>query len=189
MAGAMLFMADLDSCFRYTMAFEDPSLEGRRVADPTAADLTAVARFGVNSAAHPEALSDGFYGMNPGDALAYARKIFEADYFTPIGGLGIVDDGIAKKYCDLAYNAGVREATLIAQRAANRIGRQVGLEPIAEDGEPGPATRLALNAVNAHDLLTAMMTSAHAFYTTWASNIPRRLAELPALIRRVNTPA
>ncbi len=182
-------MADLDSCFQYTMAFEDPTLAGRTVADPTAADLNAHARFGVNSAAHPEAVTDGLYGMNTGDALAYAKKIFEADYFTAVGALALEDDGIAKKYCDLAYNAGVTEATRIVQRAANRIGFEIGRTPIAEDGKPGPATRLALNAVNPQDLMTAIMTSAHAFYQQWAANIPRRLAELPALIRRVNTPA
>src|SRR6185312_10015440 len=114
-------MASPEIAFKLTMLNEDRTLSGRITPDPARGDDKALARFGVNSAAHPKAVTDGLYRKNPdgtpwmpnGTAYLYAADVFKYEYFSKIGGYQIKDQSIANKYVDIAFEAGVGEATLI----------------------------------------------------------------------------
>ena len=67
-------MADRREAFFFVMSHEDATLSGTVVTD----DNGGQSRFGVNSKDNPQALTDGFYTMPTGEALAYAESLDKA---------------------------------------------------------------------------------------------------------------
>ena len=179
-------MASLEAAFTFTLSHEDSQLSGVVTKDPTKTHPEAVARFGVNSAAHPKALSDGFYTMDRDAALQYAADIFKYEYFAPIGGYQITDQAICNKFSDLAFNVGVKEATLIVQRACNALSLpgEVGLQV---DGKPGQKTIDAINKNMPSDLLAKIKYYACDFYRSWAFRTQQADEILNALLIRANS--
>lgn len=158
-------MADPAKCFAYSMSFEDSRLEGKVVRDPTRKDPKAVARFGINSAAHPEAVRDGFYDMDHDAALQYADNVYKYDYFNLCGAYNIEDQDIANKFCDLAYNEGTKEATKLVQQALGFQDKQI-------DGIAGSRTVAAINAADPVELMSAIKQQAKDFYVALAASDP-----------------
>jgi lysozyme family protein len=179
-------MADLDIGFANTMRSEDPKLTGKVTPDPTKLDKNAVARFGVNSAAHPKAKADGFFTMDRDAAYQYARTVFQYEYFNRIGGYQITDQGIANKYVDIAFEAGISEATEIVQRAYNKLPLPEGNIGLAEDGKCGQRTIDAINKSMPSALLAQIRIEAVKFYSAWAfdQKIPDK--EFQSILARVN---
>lgn len=172
-------MADPQPSFSFTMGFEDPKLEGKIVPDPTRADPSAVARFGVNSASHAQAVRDGFYEMGHAAALQYAEDVFKYDYFHPVGGYSIVSQTIANKIVDLAFNESPHQAILIVQRALQFADNQI-------DGIVGTFTLSAINAADPVVLLASIKDKAKDFYMEVASKNPADEKDLAGWLRRVD---
>jgi lysozyme family protein len=131
-------MADVNKSWRFVLSNEDSNPPSGRV---TTEPGGAMARLGVNSAAWPEAVSDGFYSMSLADALQYAEDLFKYHYWSALCGYSLVSNLIAAKWSDLAYNGGVKESTLLVQRAANTLASPA----LATDGICGDLTVARVN--------------------------------------------
>lgn len=184
-------MADFGIAFHYLMQNEDSRLSGNVTPDPSASDPEAIARFGINSAAHPEAVASGFYTMPIADALEWAQKLYKIRYFAGIGGYSIACQDIANKFFDLAVNEGLNQATKIVQRACNSVltpnGTAVGYLPLTIDGIAGEKTSEAINACAPEQLLPAIKSYAVQFYKDVALRQnwdPRKLEALLARAQR-----
>ena len=161
-------MADLITSFNYTMHWEDSTLSGAVTPDPTKDNPNARARFGVNSASHPEAEREGFFDMSRDAALQYAEDVFKYSYFSPMNGYQIRNQDICNKIVDMAFNQGCNQAGKIVQRALNSI--LAG--PFAIDGIIGAKTVDGINACNPSDLLPALKEKAKDFYVGLAASHP-----------------
>lgn len=177
-------MGDFRQACDFVLHNEDPEMTGKVVPDPTSDDPKAVARFGVNSARHPEAVREGFFEMKTAAALQYAEDVFKYDYFNRIGGYQIVNQSIANKFADLAFNEGPEEATKIVQRAVN-ILLLAGERPLDVDGKTGPHTMVLINGLVPAQLLSAVKMEATAFYKLIASRDPAKEKYLAGWLRRV----
>jgi lysozyme family protein len=173
-------MADVKLCFAYTLHFEDATLEGKVVPDPSKKDAAAVSRFGINSASHPEAVRDGFYEMSRDAALQYAEDVFKFDYFNLCGAYNIEDQDIADKFCDLAFNEGTHEASKLVQQALGFTGKQV-------DGLAGARTIAAINAADSALLMASIKNQAKAFYLALAATDAVFRPNLEAVLTRVES--
>lgn len=173
-------MASFEMAFEYVMRHEDPQILGNVVREPK----SGVARFGINSIAHPEAVRDGFYSMSKEAALWYASSVYQRSYFNPVGGRQIADQTIANKFFDLAVNEGVFEATKIVQRAVNVV--RPGL-PLTVDGRPGPHTIDAINQSLPGALLVAIRNYGQQFYEDIARRDPALAPCLDEWLRRLNS--
>lgn len=186
-------MADFKQAFTYVMQHEDPKLAGMVLKDPTKTDPTAVARFGVNSERHPELVADGFFEVGlmgptmPRDrALQIAEDTFKYEYFQHIGGYALVDQSIANKFADLAFNEGTLQATKLVQRAVAEV-LQHQRPAIADDGIPGARTIAAINACEPERLLPAIKDEAKKFYRLVAQEHPQFAKDLEGWLTRVDS--
>lgn len=163
-------MANFEMALTHILRHEDPTLSGRVVSEPNG----GIARFGINSVANPQALEDGFYGMEREKALEYASIIYRHRYFEPCGGFQITDQGVCNLFFDLVVNSGITEATKIAQRAANRVNFAGGVHVLTVDGIPGLRTIDALNLAMPSELVGQMKNYAAEFYNDLARNHPEK---------------
>jgi lysozyme family protein len=161
-------MADFQPAFENTMKWEDPTGQGKVTHDPTLANPAAVARFGINSAANPDAAADGFYAMPLDQALEYAANLYRNTYWAKVCGSQIQDQSVANKFFDLAVNSGWVQATKIVQQA---LGMPV-------DGVCGPQTIGAVNTSDPAQLLRAVREQALKFYQDLAASHPQDQADL-----------
>lgn len=180
-------MADFIIAFNFVLDNEDSTRSGVVTKDPTDDDPKAIARFGINSASHPEALAENFYSMPVEQALVWAEGLYKCYYWLPIKGNKIACQDISNKYMDLSVNSGVVEATKIVQRACNQVLKLyvVGYLPLMVDGICGSATSAALNQAHPEQLLPAIKDFASQFYrdVAFREHWPPRL--LAALLSRV----
>ena len=179
-------MSDYQKAFNYMMANEDATRSGAVTPDPTAEDPNAVARFGVNSHFHPEALAEGFYDMSTDKALEWASDFYKYRYFAAIWGYQIACQDIANKYLDLAVNTGCLEATKIVQRACNSVLAPIaiGYKPLTIDGICGEHTYTAINACAPEQLLPEIKDYACQFYRDVAFRLNWPQRKLAALLSR-----
>src|SRR6266478_5322584 len=106
-----------ETAFRFVVSHEDRNLSGVVSREP----FGGIARFGVNSHAHPEAARAGFYyHMSRARALRYAENLFYKQYWLAVHG-DELDSRLAVKLSDLAYNLGPVRATILLQRALNQM--------------------------------------------------------------------
>lgn len=108
-------MANFDKAFDYMIQNEDFGLRGKVTPEPNGGK----ARFGINSMFHPEALHDGFYEMDKDAALAYAKNVFQRDYWAGRGFDQIGDQQLATKLFDMAVNMGNGGEIGVLQEALN----------------------------------------------------------------------
>lgn len=132
-------MASSDVAWAFVLSNEDVTPPSGKV---TREPDGALARLGLNSHWHQEALGDGFYSMPLGDALVYAKRVFVDDYWAMIDGDLIVSQLIATKVADVAFNGSPHEAILLLQRAVNLMRTA---NKLAEDGMCGDNTIAAVN--------------------------------------------
>lgn len=174
-------MADFEQAFQYVMNNEDRGLTGRVTPEPKGGK----ARFGINSVAHPEADTDGFYEMPNDQALTYAQQICKYDYWQPIGGYDLADQTIANKFLDLAFNMSPKQATKLIQAAVN-ASRPLK-QQIAVDGLAGAMTVAAINAADPVKLLASTRAQATEFYKHLAQNNPVLAPSLSGWLNRLNS--
>lgn len=174
-------MAQYEPAFDFMMLAEDATRSGGVTSDPSAAFPSAVARLGINSGAHPEAVAASFYTMPLAQALEYAVHLYRVNYWEPILGPQILDQDVANKVFDLSVNEGAVEITKIVQRAVNSLNPSLDV-----DGRMGAITVAAINATPRAELLAAIKDYAIQFYRNWAFRTNQRPLLLEALIARVN---
>jgi len=177
-----------DSGFQFTMTQEcglepDGSFRDKLITDTDGGQT----RFGVDSKSHPEAVGDGFYGMSKFDALKYAEAVYTDCYWTPAFAHGIQDQSLATKFVDLAFNEGIEQATKLVQQAINSCRSTVN--QLLVDGRPGPETIAAINAVDPHSLMDAIIIYGQIFYTQLRDEHPERYSNfvLASWIKRLHT--
>lgn len=156
-------MADSAKGWLFTLSNEDtvpPS--GKVVFEPNG----GMARLGLNSKAHPEAVKAGFYTMSTPDALRYANQVYVDDYWRIVCGDQLISQLIASKWADLAFNASPHAATLIVQRALSDLGPHV--PPLVVDGMAGDHTIAVVNTYlddeKEEQLYGAIVSHAVGFY-------------------------
>jgi len=174
-------MSLYEPAFTAMMAHEDATLSGKVSSEPNG----GFCRFGINSVANPKAVEDGFFKLNRQDALLYASDFYKYNYWSVIRGYQITYQNVANKLFDLAVNTGIREATLIAQRAIN-ILHDVG-KGVTIDGEFGPATLAALNDLEPDELVSAIKAKAREFYVELTQNKPELQPYLAGWLARVDS--
>lgn len=96
-------MASFEPAFSYTIVNE----AGPKISDVVSQEPGgAKARFGINSLAHPKAVADGFYTMPYDQALAYAKNIYQTDYWNNRGFDVLSSQQLATKLFDAEVNMG-----------------------------------------------------------------------------------
>ena len=130
-------------------------------------DPGGLTRYGLSSTAYP----DIDFGTL---TLDEAKAIYEKDYWTPIRGLEIADQGVANKVLDMAVNMGVGTAVRILQGAVGAV----------VDGVVGPLT---IGRTNAHDpalLLLELRAQSAVRYAQIAISNPGAQKFLVGWLRR-----
>lgn len=179
-------MASFTPAFEATMKHEDPKLSGIVTKDPSRAHPDAIARFGINSGAWPEAVTAGFYTMPVSAALEWAATFYKYKFFSPIGGYQITDQPVTNKFFDLAVNEGISEATKIVQRAINKTG-SLELFFLNVDGKPGMRTIDAINRCMPGRLLAEIKAYAVDFYNDLVRADAALKPDLEGWITRANS--
>ena len=132
-------MSDVLKAWAFSLSNEDTTPPtGKVVSEPNG----GMARLGINSRAHPEAVRDGFYTMGLEAALDYAFDLFKYDYWSMVLGYSMEEQLIASKVTDLAFNCSPRLAIKLVQRAINTLRGNQAIKP---DGICGPQTIAAVN--------------------------------------------
>jgi lysozyme family protein len=166
------------AAFKFVVSHEDRNLTGVVSPEP----FGGVARFGVNSHAHPEAIRAGFYRMSKLRALRYAQNLFYKQYWSKMDCDQIQDYHLAYRVADLAYNLGPIRATILLQRALNELGSNLvtkgylGQDTIdALSNQPSSAVNVLLKvqAVGFYSRLARKHTVMRAWKAVWMA----RLAE------------
>jgi lysozyme family protein len=139
----------------------------------------------VNSLAHPEAVEDGFYNMPRDQALLYAQNLFKNWYWMPIHGDDILNQTVATKVVDLAFNMNVAPAVKIAQQAINSL-LFPNEEALVVDGHLGPKTLYMLNRESPELVLVAIKKFATQHYQAIAAANPDLQKYLEGWLKRVN---
>lgn len=179
-------MAILDKAWSFTLSNEDSTPPTGKV---TRDGSGAIARLGINSHWHPEALGDGFYEMALPQALEYAENIFKYDYWNHIGGYQIQSQLIASKFADLAFNASVDQSTILMQRASNTVWPVA--TPLTVDGVCGALTVARINLIcdtQTEELYSSVLREGSHFYEVLRATHPDKFSasEEVAWLRRLN---
>jgi|HubBroStandDraft_5_1064220.scaffolds.fasta_scaffold00774_15 lysozyme family protein len=174
-------MANSKEAFLFVMGHEDSTMSGVVTKDNNGGEV----RFGVNSIANPQAVTDGFYQMPKDEAVEYAHNLFVIKYWNPIYGDSISDQRVANQFADLSYVSG-DESVMIIQRAVNQRGGE-----LAVDGMMGSKTLNGLNAYINQDALTmldAVKAQAIMFYQLLTKKNPAEYTPQIYLswVRRLN---
>jgi lysozyme family protein len=173
-------MADVDKAWKFVLSNEDTTPPSGKV---TPEPNGGIARLGVNSVAHPEALARGFYSMPLPEALTFAEDVFKYEYWARIFGYNINSQLIASKWADLAVNEGCRQGTMLVQRAMNNLGGMLEV-----DGICGPSTIAQVNQVDAATGCAMIVGVAGAFYQSLAEKYPEKYSQalLREWLQRIN---
>lgn len=175
-------MADFKIAFTNTLRFEDSTLSGK-----VTVDAGGRTRFGIAARFHPD-LPEEFFTGPAEDALAEAEKIEEAGYWTAMRMDEILDQDVANKLFDMAVNMGVRQAGVLAQRAANGLLHDMpaaaGPGRLMEDGVIGAKTLGAINTLDPAIYVQALRDLSAALYRHIASVNPAQAVNLSGWLRR-----
>lgn len=133
-----------------------------------------MARLGINSIAHPEALARGFFTMPLDQALQFAQDIFQYDYWNCMAGSALQTGQIVvSKFADLVFNAGPKQGVRIVQRAVNSF-RTANL--LKADGICGAGTVAAINTflddADVEALYSGILEHGKVFYQELATDNP-----------------
>jgi lysozyme family protein len=176
-------MAEFKEAFENTLRFEDTSRSGK-----VTIDAGGRTRFGIAEKFHGNLPEDFFTG--PADAaLREAEAIEERDYWAALRLGEIQSQPVANKLFDMAVNMGVRQAAVLAQRAANGLFNRVTPPPSAagvltEDGVLGVKTLAAINSVDPAHYLQLLRELSADFYRHVAAFHPAETVDLQGWLRR-----
>jgi type VI secretion system secreted protein VgrG len=138
------------------MRFEDSIPSGRVTSEPNGGK----ARFGINSAAHPE-MRPGFWTDPAEIAIKDAEEVEFNGYWRHLQLGGILNQAVANKVFDMAINMGTKPAAVLAQRACvmGKYGLQLNV-----DGIIGQATLDAINSCPPDVMLQGLRDLSIAYY-------------------------
>lgn len=175
-------MADFHEAFANTLKFEDAHLSGK-----VTVDAGGRTRFGIAEKFHPD-LPEEFFTGPAEDALAEAEQIERREYWDSMRLSGITDQSVANKLFDMGVNLGIRQASVLAQRAANALLQDtVRLDPVvrlSEDGVIGPKTLAAVNDLDPVRYVQLLRELSAQLYRHIASINPAQAVNLPGWLRR-----
>lgn len=162
-------MADFQIAFTRTMKFEDYNLSGVVTPEPNG----GIARFGINSIAHPEVYPE-MQTCSRERALEIAEQVMRTAYWRFDG---VEDQDVANKLFDMAVNMGLGQAVRLLQRIVQETA----------DGTIGPLTLTATNDYNASMLVDALRTASIDFYQSLANKNPAKYgSSLPGWLKRAS---
>lgn len=129
-------MAQFQPAFDYMIINEaGPKISGIVTPEPGGAK----ARFGINSLAHPKAITDGFYEMPYDQALAYAKNIYLHDYWNNHGFDTLSSQQLATKLLDAAVNMGSGgEIGVLQETLGVKVTHALDKATIAAEANIGP---------------------------------------------------
>lgn len=114
-----------------------------------------------------------------------AQAIIRSAFWDALGLMRITDPRIAAKLLDIAFNAGPHQGVVILQRALRCTGKLV-----AEDGDLGLKTLLAITNVRADLLMAALCSEVAGFYRALSAARPALAEYLNGWLNRAySTPA
>lgn len=90
---------------------------------------------------------------------------------------------VATKLFDIDVNAGPLRASILAQEAANNLGAR-----LLVDGDLGPKSVTAINAIDPADYIEEVKRRQAAFYTNLAARKPTLREFLPGWLKRARWP-
>jgi len=166
-------MADFKTAFLFTLQHEDSTRSGK-----VTVDAGGRTRFGIAEMFHPD-LPEKFFIGPAEDALAEAGKIEEREYWDVMRLGEVENQNVANKLFDMGVNMGVRQAAVYAQRAVNSQGRQ-----LTEDGNIGPRTLAAINAIDPQSFYGLLCQFSTAHYRHIATNNPAQSVNLAGWLKR-----
>jgi lysozyme family protein len=175
-------MAEFKQAFEHTMKFEDAKISGK-----VTVDSGGRTRFGIAEKFHSDLPVDFFTGPTE-DALREAEVIEEREYWQAMRLGEIESQAVANKLFDMAVNMGVRQASVLAQRAVNAVGdsgeRPAGRERLREDGVVGARTLAAINALDGEKYIAALRELSADFYRHVAALHPAESVDVKGWLRR-----
>jgi lysozyme family protein len=178
-------MADFKPAFEFVLLHEDPSRSGK-----VTEDAGGRTRFGIAAKFHPE-LQEEFFTGPAEEALAQAEKMEHEEYWQPMRLGEVENQNVAGKLFDMAVNMGVRQAAIYGQRAANFLlgrgagsGPLAGLSRLAEDGEIGEKTLMAINAFDPREYYQVLCELSESHYRQIAAVHPAQAVNLKGWITR-----
>ena len=149
-------MANWKVSFDWMMDSEDPARAYAVVPD---APPGAFAVSGINSAAFPGEF-EAIAALAQNERALAVEQFYERNFWNQWFAQ-IDSDEVAKRVFDMAVNGGAGTSTRLLQQAVNSF--HVG-NPLETDGEWGPATVAAVNAVNPLTLVAAFQQTRCAYY-------------------------
>lgn len=171
-------MADGATATLFVLRQEDEALSG-----VVTEDAGGITRFGIAKRWHPELADTDFYTCPAAEAQARATQIYQSQYWAPIQGDLISAQYPANRLLSFAVNMGIETALLLLQQSLNAFDARLAL-----DGEAGPATIGALNAIYAGQgraLMIQWRNILAAHYQAIVAANPARAGELKGWLNRV----
>jgi len=110
-----------------------------------------------------------------------AKKIYRKYFWDQPGYDLIKDQNLATKVMDIAVNCGEARSERMLQLAANVLGAKVQV-----DGNMGPKTLVAVNALDAKKLIVALKDEQVKYYQQIVANRPLNAKFLPGWLKRAN---
>lgn len=140
-------MAEYKPAFDITVRNEDPTLSGKVMTDNNGGKV----RYGLNSKAHPDLESSGYYLLDADLALTYAQGYYHDWYWQVIRGDVIANQAVANKVFDQSVVMGIHDAVVCLQRSMLMVATQ---QILVQDGVLGPMSMKSLNAQDPLSFLT-----------------------------------
>lgn len=170
-------MAEFKPAFMFMLLHEDAARSGI-----VTRDGDGRTRFGICERFHPHLQND--FWTAPADAgLIQAEFIYHIEYWNPLHLDQVIDQPVASKIFDMAVPMGLKEAVVLAQRAANGLLLGSSKAP-AIDGRIGPQTIAALNSCPPSNLVEALCNLSKIFFSEVAAKNPAKQKDLKGWLKR-----
>ena len=169
-------MANWKVSFDWMMDSEDPARAYAVVPD---APPGAHAISGINSAAFPGEF-EAIAALAQNERALAVEQFYERNFWNQWFAQ-IDSDDVCKRVFDFAINAGEGTSVRCLQQAVNSF--HAG-NPLNLDGRLGPATIIAVNAVNPLTLVAAFQQTRCAYYETIVAKNPADARYLPGWLAR-----
>jgi lysozyme family protein len=173
-------MADFKPAFLFTLQHEDSTRSGK-----VTVDAGGRTRFGIAEKFHPD-LPEEFSTGPAKDALTEAEKIEEREYWDTLRLPEVKNQNVANKIFDMGVNMGVRQTAVYAQRAVNSQLQQSQAQQLTEDGNIGPKTLAAMNAMDPQTFHGLLCQFSAWHYRHIAANNPAQAVNLAGWLKRAS---
>jgi len=178
-------MAVYKKAFVFMIHHEDSTLAGKVQTDNDGGKV----RFGLNSNAHPELLTSGFYERPVAEALVEALDHYREWYWRAVHGDMITSQAVANKIFDQSVPMGVGQVGKLVQRTLNDFTNPP-VPVLQVDGIIGPKTVALLNTatsgINAQEFMKQFGFRVDKFYKALVDTHPQWAEDLPGWLARLN---